>query len=366
MLAVANASVARYALAPMTVRPAIRVRPVVSADAVAAVRRGLRRAFWPASVPQTPNRRSTGPAAAMTGRDSSGVRTNTPVSSATAPRASHALPSTIVVAVTTRTNPPAASTEPMVSRTTRLRAVAGAYPLLIAATGGIRAAYRAGTQVARTVTPTPMTRAAMTVAAPTTSGPSGSVRSVAYRMPRTPAPTPTPIARPATEATRPTVAASASTEKVTCRRLAPTARSSANSLVRWATSMLNVLTIRKTATKSAIPAQASSTWPSARTLPALTSACSAASCAAVTASVPSGNTVSARPRSGSADVPGAAFRSIWLYRPGFANRRWAVAVSKRVRVPPAATFPSSVAKMPLTVCSMTGPLTDTRTVSPTP
>ena len=56
-----------------------------------------------------------------------------------------------------------------------------------------------------------------------------------------PAATPTPRARPTTEATRPTTTASRSTEPSTWRRLAPMARSSAISCVRWATRIEKVL-----------------------------------------------------------------------------------------------------------------------------
>ena len=34
-----------------------RVRPIIRAEAVAAVRRGLRSEFWPASTPMLPNTR---------------------------------------------------------------------------------------------------------------------------------------------------------------------------------------------------------------------------------------------------------------------------------------------------------------------
>ena len=45
----------------------------------------------------------------------------------------------------------------------------------------------------------------------------------------------------------------------------------------------------------------------------------------------------------------AAFTSISSYSPGLAKSFCAVAVSNRVRLPPAATLPSSVVKMPVTV-----------------
>ena len=74
------------AAAPITVMPVTRVRPIVSAEAVAAVRRGLRTAFCRASLPDTPNAAQHRRGGAISGRDSSGVRTNTPISSSTAPQ----------------------------------------------------------------------------------------------------------------------------------------------------------------------------------------------------------------------------------------------------------------------------------------
>ena len=51
------ASVLAEAEAPKIDIIAIRASPIISALAVAAVRRGLRSAFWVASVPTVPNSR---------------------------------------------------------------------------------------------------------------------------------------------------------------------------------------------------------------------------------------------------------------------------------------------------------------------
>jgi hypothetical protein len=64
-------------------------------------------------------------------------------------------------------------------------------------------------------------------------------------------------------------------------------------------------------------------------------------------------------------VPDAAFTSISSYSPTRWKSCCAVAVSKRARLPPAATLPSSVVKTPAMVGLRTGPSTDSRTVSPT-
>lgn len=68
---------------------------------------------------------------------------------------------------------------------------------------------------------------------------------------------PTPAPTPSTDPTTPSSSASTSTDRLTCRREAPTARISPISRVRWATSMENVLMIRKMPTRNAIPANPS-------------------------------------------------------------------------------------------------------------
>ncbi len=353
-------------LPAITVRPVMRVRPTISAEAVAAVLRGLRTAFCRARLPEMPNARSTGAARAISGRDSSGVRTNTPISSSTAPPPITALPSSMPVAVSTPAAPAPAKSAPMVLRTTSDLVVAVACTLFIAATGGIFAARRPGSQAARTVTTTPTSSEARIVDGETTSGPSGTVAPVPFIRVRSPAPMPIPAARPATAAIAPTTNASISTERVTWRRLAPTARISASSLVRWATSMVKVLAMMKMPTNSAIPAKASRPVFMPSMLLAICSAWSSASFLPVVASTPSrGSTLSTAAFRALWDVPGAAFTSISLYAPGAANSFCALAVSNSARLPPAATVPSSVVKMPVSFASRTGPSTEIRTVSPT-
>lgn len=71
---------------------------MVRAAAVAAVRRGLRTAFCRASLPGVPNSLpSTGPTSAITGRESSGSRTKTPISARAAPRPTGARPESLPV-----------------------------------------------------------------------------------------------------------------------------------------------------------------------------------------------------------------------------------------------------------------------------
>ena len=110
----------------------------------------------------------------------------------------------------------------------------------MAATGGTRVDRNAGTTADSTVTPTPMRRARATT--PTVSG--GSPLWTEKNDPTaalSPAARNTPSTRPITDATRPTARASIMIEPRTWCRLAPIARSSAVSRLRWATMIENVL-----------------------------------------------------------------------------------------------------------------------------
>jgi len=366
--AVAILSIDFWRLPAITVIPVIRVRPIISADAVAAVRRGLRTEFWRASFPEMPNTRISGAAAAIRGRERRGVRMKTPMISRTAPSPMGAWPSepSIVVAARITATPAPLNSAPSVLRSTSDLVVALACRLLIAATGGIFAALRPGSQAASMVTRTPTARAAPTVPGVMISGPSGTVAPSVPIRDLSPAPMPIPATRPVTAATRPTTNASISTDRVTWRRDAPTARSSASSLVRWATSMVKVLAMMKVPTKSAMPAKTSrpclrpdieeeinSAWSSASSLPVVVSTRSA------------GSALSSAAFSAVWEVPAAAFTSISSYVPGLPNSFWAVAVSYSARLPPAATLPSSVVKIPVMTGLRTGPSTERRTVSPT-
>ena len=67
-----------------------------------------------------------------------------------------------------------------------------------------------------------------------------------------------PTTIPASDASRPITSASISTERSTCRRLAPIVRSRANSRLRWATVIENVLKMMKAPANTVAPANASS------------------------------------------------------------------------------------------------------------
>jgi hypothetical protein len=272
--------------AASTVTIATRPSPTISADAVEAVRRGLRFAFSVPSLPTTP--RNARPNTADSGRDTNGDRLATPTKVSAAP------PPTIASSFGTSTNrprpskvaPPAATTDPKITR--RVRAAGGATPSRSASTGATRDARRAGAREATTVTTVPTAseattvRTAITDAVPASSSPNASNSRRSVWASRIPAP------RPSAEATTPTAIASVTIEPSTCRRLAPSDRSRPISRVRWVTRMLNVLKMMKAPTNTETNANTSSV---VRRNPSASSTCSACCFAAsvpVTASYPSG------------------------------------------------------------------------------
>ena len=106
---------------------------------------------------------------------------------------------------------------------------------------------------------------------------------------------PMPAAKPMAVASTPTASASAATVSTTWRRDAPTARISADSRVRWATRIENVLWMLKAATTMAMPAKASSSvWKKPRKSLSTSRCCSAVSSAPVSASTPSGSVAAIR------------------------------------------------------------------------
>lgn len=218
MLSVVALSTAWPRVTPSTEMPVTRVRPIARADAVAPVRRGLRTAFCAASLPETPNIRcSSGRTRAITGRDSSGIRMMMPMRARKEPPAMRSWPFDPACAAppTTAAPPSRVMTAPIELRSTRDFTVATAYWLFIAATGGIFAARRAGSQAASTVIRTPTPKAAMTVVGEMTSGPAGIFPPIRLIAERSPVARPRPSAKPTTDAIRPTTAASSSTERLT-------------------------------------------------------------------------------------------------------------------------------------------------------
>ena len=142
--------------------------PIISADAVAPVRRGSRIAFWPASLPVIPKTvPETVASTASTGRPRKALIQATDRMETPAPTPTHS------AGLVGMSNPPgrlisgipilgiAASTRPMASRTIpidvrRTVDLAGGWlSSRIAATGGTLAARRDGSRAAASVTKTP-------------------------------------------------------------------------------------------------------------------------------------------------------------------------------------------------------------------
>ncbi len=195
-----------------------RVRPIASEAAVTAVRRGLRTAFWEASLPGIPNTFcSSGRTAPMTGLESSGSSTIMPMSMKKAPAPMDMRPSSppMDTPSATRPMPRTLMTEPRTLRRTRDFAVAGRWALPMAATGAIRPVRQAGSTAAIVVTRTPMTRAATTVLGAITRSPPGSLAPKVPIRERMATARPTPLIKPTTADTAPTTRASASTERMT-------------------------------------------------------------------------------------------------------------------------------------------------------
>ncbi len=234
-------------------------RPIMSAAAVSAVRRGLRRAFSPARRPAAPRSRRTGhPITVATGTTSRGASSDTPRNTPRKPPPMSCRVTLFEVKspATRAAQPRTKITNPSAMRRRGRSWVSGS-DSDSAATGAMRVARRAGRVAAMTVTMVPTSTATMNVRGSSVIpvvavDPNTDSNARAMRMP-------TP--NPSIDATNPVTAASTSTDVITCARVAPKARSSANSRVRWATRMLNVLMIRKLPTNSEMNAKTSSGVP---------------------------------------------------------------------------------------------------------
>ena len=130
--------------------------PIIRADAVAAVRRGLRRAFSRASRPIDPQRRgSTLPMPPTTGRLRNGLSIAAPRKMPSAPTPTHRMPA-LPTRPAAMPATPAARTDGAQRPPRRRSEEAGrATSSRIAATGGMCVARRAGATADATVTTTP-------------------------------------------------------------------------------------------------------------------------------------------------------------------------------------------------------------------
>ena len=176
-----------------------------------------------------------------------------------------------------------------------------------------------------------------------------------------------PSPRPMVEPTAPRTNASTITIRVTCRLLAPSARSSASSRLRWATRIENVLTMRKPPTTSEMPAKISRKVVRKPTASWIALAASSAASSPVTASTPSGSRSVTLAASSSWLVPGSAVTqmSVKASSPS-SSSSCAVRVSKAAKVAPLSEPPSGKPPMPTSVGRSTAcsPLVTRWTSSP--
>ena len=119
----------------------------------------------------------------------------------------------------------------------------------------MRVAFHAGPAPATIVTSTPTISEITTVDGSTAMPPAGSAKPNASNMSFSSCASPMPPKSPAIEAQMPSTSASSVTHVRICRRDAPIVRSSADSRVRWATRIENVLWMLNAATSNAMPAK---------------------------------------------------------------------------------------------------------------
>ena len=234
-------------------------RPIISADAVAAVRPGSRIALRRASEPALPPIRSSGrPMTEASGRASLGETRATPRNSSStpgpirAPRPPASIPGANAATASSSADrpsmPTAMGTERRPNRDGGMSA-----PSRMAVTGDTRVDRDAGPSAARTVTPRPTSSETITVDGPNTVPASGSSMLAAAMTDARPLAMNTPATMPSAEPMAPMTAASATTRRRICFRVAPTARSSASSRERWASVMDMVLAMVKAPTRMATP-----------------------------------------------------------------------------------------------------------------
>ena len=143
--------------------------------------------------------------------------------------------------------PAAAMRVPATARTTEV-AERSTATSRSAASGATRDALSAGVMLATSVVTTPTAAAMTIVSTPRTSPAVGRSRPAPPIRASSPVARPSPTPMPIAEATIPMASASPVTDVRICRREAPIARSSADSRVRWATRIENVLWMLNVAT----------------------------------------------------------------------------------------------------------------------
>ncbi len=255
--------------------------------------------------------------------------------------------------------------DPTTARTWSDRRLGRASSSFIAATGGIRAAFRAGNSAETTVTMSPTAMPTITVRGNRVSGPSGMLSPKAFMAAPRPIARSTPTPIPMTDATKPTIRASMTTIQVTCRPVAPIARRRANSFVLWATMMRNVLLMMNAPTKTATAANASSAMFRKPSPSEIASSCSSFDSSAVTTSISPLVVVEMFAASSSGVTPDSAATEIALNRPSRPKSRCASSRVNMASVAPARLSLSPKLAMPTRRNSSGAPMVSTVIVSPT-
>ncbi len=279
---------------PNTEKKATRATPTINADAVDAVRRGFRFVFSFARRPDIPKRRGNGhPITSARGLAASGASTDTPVKAIAAPAATKTIarPTLAKSPTANSSTPNPVITVPAIARMRRLRRGVLAASSRIAATGGMRDAFLAGSNEESSVRIRPTSIETMIVRGSRTSAPGGTPNPSEFIKPRIPRAMRNPNAIPAIDPTTPMSSASVMTIERICLPVAPIARRRASSRVRWATTIRKVFWMMNAPTNIDTPAK--DRRPMFKKLrPSLMSAaCSFCSVSPVTASTPAGSTV---------------------------------------------------------------------------
>ena len=225
------------------------------AKAVAAVRRGLRAEFVDANLPTAPNGApTTRPIAGTIGREMAGPARKKPRMRLSAPRPTREARMPVEASISTpRTAKimPATSNSPPSTLRTRSEEPAADSVVRMASTGFTAPARRAGAHADTMVTTAPKS-SGTTTALTLRPRPPPMGMSLASKTALMIATRPIPATTPTAEPTSPTMKASVTTERVIWPREAPSARRSANSLVRWATIMEKVFAIMNVPTSNAM------------------------------------------------------------------------------------------------------------------
>ena len=213
------------------------------------------------------------------------------------------------MAVITVAMPAAAIKVPATARTTEV-AERSTATSRSAASGATRDALSAGVMLATSVVTTPTAAAMTIVSTPRTSPAVGRSRPAPSIRASRPVARPSPMPMPMAEATIPMASASPVTDVRIWRREAPIARSSADSRVRWATRIENVLWMLNVATIRAMPANASRMiWKKPRKSLSMSACCSAISSSWASASMRAGISSAISSRRLSALTPSSAATS---------------------------------------------------------